>query len=121
MAGVKRPWPWPADSPLDRSRRVASAYRAALEVANKEAAAHLDRWAIDHGQGWVAPSPWPYADDDLITCEQLADACHVEVRTVYRWHQRGLPYVDTADGVRVRVADFFTFYRSQRRARLPQV
>lgn len=110
-------WPWPADTPLDRARRVASTYRAALEAISPEQCASLDAWAEDHGQGWVAPSPWPYADEDLLTLQEVADACHVELRTVYRWHQRGLPYVATPNGLRVRALDLFRFEHARRAAR----
>jgi len=110
-------WPWPADTPLDRARRVAAAYRAALETASPEECASLDAWARAHGQGWVAPSPWPYGDEDLLTPRQVAEACHVELRTVYRWHQRGLPYVDTPEGIRVRGLDLFRWECDRRASR----
>jgi hypothetical protein len=114
-------WPWPADTPLDRARRVATAAHAALQDADPAAAARLAAWAVEHGQGWLVPTPWPYDDDELITCEQVADACHIEVRTVYRWHQRGLPYVDTPDGIRVRAGDVPAFEKARRQARLKSV
>lgn len=107
-------WPWPGDSTLDRSRRVAGLYRARLQALDPDACAALDAWMAQRGQGWIAPSPWPYTDDDLVTCEQLAHACHVEVRTVYRWHRRGLPYVDTPDGLRIKIGDVYAFQRRRR-------
>jgi len=115
------PWPWPADTTLDRSRRLAVMALEALRVADPAAARRLAAWATDRGQGWIVPSPWPYTDDDLLTVEQAAEACHIEVRTVYRWHQRGLAYVDTPDGLRVRAGDLVTFQRTRRQARLKGV
>jgi hypothetical protein len=86
----RNPWPWPADSVLDRAKRVAWAYRAALAQADPARAQHIDDWAVHHGQSWIQPSEWPYGDDELLTISQVADLCHVERGTVYRWHQRGL-------------------------------
>lgn len=111
-------WPWPADSVLDRSRRVAQAYRGALLDADPVAAAGIDAWAAEHGQSWVTPTEWPYADDDLLTIGQAADACHVQRATIWRWHQRGLPYVDTVDGQRVKARDLLEYNRTRRLARL---
>lgn len=110
-------WPWPADSPLDRARRLLGSYRAALGKADPLACARIDEWALAHGQAWVVPAAWPYADDELITCQQVADLCHVEIRTVYHWHQRGLHYTRTPDGPRVRVADLLHFEQQRRLAR----
>lgn len=102
---------------LDRSRRVAQAYRAALLDADPAAAERLDAWALDHGQSWVCPTEWPYQDDELLTFQQAADACHVERPTIYRWHQRGLPYTETVDGPRVKAGDLLEFERNRRLAR----
>ncbi len=111
------PWPWPADTPLDRARRLAGSYRSALGGADPLACARLDEWAVAHGQGWVVPASWPYGDDELITCQQVADLCHIELTTVYRWHQRGLRYTDTRDGIRVKVADLLAFEQQRRQER----
>lgn len=91
MTPRRNSWPWPADSVLDRAKRVAWAYRAALAEADPVRAQRIDDWAVDHGQSWVHPTEWPYGDDELLTIGQVADLCHVERATVYRWHQRGLP------------------------------
>lgn len=80
--------------------------------------ASLDAWAIQHGQAWVVPSAWPYDDDELITCAQVAELCHVKLRTVYTWHERGLPYVRTPEGIRVRVGDLKIWQRERRQARI---
>lgn len=110
-------WPWPADTVLDRCRRLLTAYREALLRADPSVCAQLDEWALEHGQTWVVPSAWPYADDELLTLTQAAQACHVQVTTVYRWHQRGLRYIDTPDGARVRAGDLIDFARARRLAR----
>lgn len=111
-------WPWPADTPLDRARRVAQSYRDALRQADPDAADAIDRWAADHGQRWVVGATWDFDDDHLFTLDQVADIAFVELSTVYRWHQRGLPYTSTVDGLRVRAGDLVRWQRDRRLARL---
>lgn len=111
-------WPWPADTPLDRARRVAQFYRDALRRADIDAADTIDEWAAARGQGWVVGSTWVYDEEELLTLDEVADLAHVQVTTVYHWHQRGLPYTSTVDGVRVRAGDLVRWQRDRRRARL---
>lgn len=111
-------WPWPADTPLDRSRRVAQSYREALRLSDPDTAAAIDRWAADHGQGWVVGSTWDYDEDRLLTFAEVADLASIELRTVYAWHQRGLPYTDTVDGLRVRAGDLTRWVQDRRRRRV---
>lgn len=111
-------WPWPADTPLDRARRVAEFYRDALRRSDLDAADAIDEWAAARGQGWVVGARWTYDEDELLTLDEVADYTHVQVATVYRWHQRGLPYTPTVDGVRVRAGDLVRWQRDRRRARL---
>jgi len=111
-------WPWPADTPLDRARRVAQSYRAAAAIVDPETIAALDAWAVDHGQGWVVGHQDTYDEDELLTVSEAADWAHVQVRTVYMWHRRGLPYTDTVDGIRVRKGDLVTWLTDRRQARL---
>lgn len=111
-------WPWPADTPLDRSRRVAQSYRTLAATVDPDGVAELDAWNVDHGQGWVVGDLWDFDEDDLWTLDEVADRCHVQLGTVYRWHQRGLPYTPTVDGLRVRAGDLVTWQRHRRLARL---
>lgn len=111
-------WPWPADTPLDRSRRVAQSYRAALTLVDPDTAHAIDRWAADHGQGWVVGATWDYDEHELLTLREAADRANVRLRTIYAWHQRGLPYTDTVDGLRVRAGDLVRWQRERRLARL---
>lgn len=111
-------WPWPADTPLDRARRVAQSYRDALRQADPDTADAIDRWAAAHGQRWVLGATWDFDDDRLLTLDEVADIAFVAVTTVYRWHQRGLPYTSTVDGLRVRAGDLVRWQRDRRLARL---
>lgn len=111
-------WPWPADTPLDRSRRVAQSYRAVAADLDPEAVTALDAWAAQHGQGWICEQPWPWDDDHLFTLAEAANAANVAVRTIYQWHQRGLPYTPTPDGLRVNAGDLVRFDVRRRQGRL---
>jgi hypothetical protein len=110
-------WPWAADTPLDRARRLALTYRAALATSAPDAAARIDAWARDHGQAWVDPIDWLPGDDELLTLAEVAHLCAVQIRTVYTWHQRGLRYTNTPDGARVRGADLIAFEQTRRQRR----
>lgn len=107
---MARPWPWEADTPNKRLRRIALSYRAlAEELAFKlgsNAVAELDAQFIEYGQRWVVPQIVPYTDDDLLTADQVADYCDASIRSVYVWRaERGLPSVTTRDGIRFKFAD----------------
>lgn len=113
-------WPWPADTTLDRSRRLCRAYRDALSRLDVAQADGLDRWAVQHGERWVLTDGVLYERDDLLTLADVADVCAVKLRTVYQWHQRGLRYTVTAKGPRVRYEDLVEFERMRRLRRLRQ-
>ncbi|PXY25158.1 hypothetical protein BAY59_24340 [Prauserella coralliicola] len=112
------PWPWPADTPLDRARRIAHEYRQYLLEHAAEVCAQLDQRARDLGQGWVAPQPVAYEMDDLLTVEQAADYCQVKPRTVDAWRQRGLQATRTPDGVRYLVRHLHDYQADRRKRRV---
>ncbi|MPZ66188.1 MAG: hypothetical protein GEU83_11965 [Pseudonocardiaceae bacterium] len=111
------PWPWPADTPLDRARRVARSYRDALADADPDTCSQLDARMTELGQGWVQPKPLLHHDNDLLTATEVADMCDVKVRTVDVWRSRGLPAVSTPDGTRYRAADVVDYHARKRRQR----
>lgn len=110
-------WPWPADTALDRARRVAQLYRVSLAAVDPERCETLDQQVARFGQGWAVPSVSTHEDDDLLTAELAADAVHVKTRTIYAWRQDGLPVVATPDGPRYRVRDIREFIAERRRRR----
>lgn len=110
-------WPWQADTTLDRARRVAQAYRQALEKAAPEECARLDAQMAAVGQTWVLPAVSTYEPMDLLPAELAAEEMRVARRTIYSWREKGLPVVETPDGPRYRVADLHEFLAAQRRRR----
>jgi len=48
-------WPFPGDSPEARARRVALAYRTALELVAPHVTAELDERIVQWGQSWIVP------------------------------------------------------------------
>lgn len=84
------PWPFPADTPLDRARRIAQSYRHALESVDPELCHDLDERAIKVGQGWIRPLEMPVTDlDAVLTAEQLAAMFYLKPRTIRMWGYRG--------------------------------
>jgi len=113
-------WPNPADSALDRARTIATEYRDALHDVAPHLAGQLDREAAARGQGWVAPSMVTWGDDDLITAEQAAELCHVQIKTLFEWRRRGLPHHPTPDGTRYLVRELLEYEGQRRRRRTGQ-
>lgn len=113
-------WPWPADTTLERSRRLCRAYREALGQLDASVAASIDRWALAHGERWLLVEGVAYDEHYLLTLAEVADTCGVKLRTVYQWHQRGLCYTDTVKGPRVKYSDLIAFERNRRLRRLRQ-
>ncbi len=113
------PWPWPGDSVVDRARRVASSYRHALLAHAPRVCEQLDEQTRRLGQGWVLPAP-SYDDDELLTTELAAEYLHVRPKTIDEYRRRGLPVVDTVDGIRYRVHDLKAWVLARRRRRVRQ-
>jgi len=83
-----RPWPFPADGALEKSRRVAAGYRAALAEFSPEAAANLDRHFASFGESWVAPVEASDADD-LVTAAEAEQQLGIPAHRVRTWATRG--------------------------------
>lgn len=111
-------WPWPADTPTDRARRIARSYRDALHAVDPDRCARLDAEATRLGQGWVVPQIVTVAPDDLLTRWQAAEFCQVRAKTITEWRRRGLRVTPTPDGDRYRVADLIAYQAELRRKRL---
>jgi len=111
------PWPWPADTPTERARRVARAYRDAYALVAPERCRELDQRVQGLGQVWIVPAVAQYTDNDLLTVDEIADFCGVQPGTIDQWRARGLPSVDTPDGRRFLIRDAIEYQARARRRR----
>lgn len=83
-------WPFPADTQLERARRIAQSYRSALKSADPDTCRLLDERAVQLGQGWVMPIESDVVDlDEALTAEQIGELLSVDPRTVRMWGYRG--------------------------------
>lgn len=84
------PWPFPEDTQLERARRIAHSYQAALRSVDPQHCQRLDEKAVELGQTWVRPLESGVVDlDELLTAEQIGELLTVEPRTVRMWGYRG--------------------------------
>jgi hypothetical protein len=88
-------WPYPGEAPLVRARRVAQAYRAALENANQEACDLIDARLMAWGETWVVPRLITWGPDDMITSAEAADVLCTSPGGVSTLRRRG-----RIDGIR---------------------
>lgn len=85
---------------------MALSYRALAEKLDPDACAQLDAQMIEYGVKWVVPQVVPYQDHDLLEASLAADYAGVSLKTIYTWrNDRGLPSVETPDGIRFRFSD----------------
>lgn len=83
-------WPFPADTSLERARRIAHSYRSALLSVDPEHCRRLDDRAVELGQSWVRPLETEVVDlDQLLSPEQIGELLTVDPRTVRMWGYRG--------------------------------
>lgn len=73
------PWPWPADTVIDRARLVAQEYRRHLQQHAPELCGQLDRVMTDLGQTWITGKP---TGDTIITTNEAADILAITPRGV---------------------------------------
>ncbi|MBF6064951.1 hypothetical protein IU494_30355 [Nocardia terpenica] len=88
-------WPGPADTPLQRARKIAGSYRAALHQLDPGRCADLDRRAVELGQGWIAPVELPahlseHALDAELSAADIEHFWRIPASTIRTWAHRGL-------------------------------
>jgi hypothetical protein len=101
-------WPFAADSPLVRARKVAWAYRAALEsAADPGVVQDLDERFLGWGERWITPAQ-SYKPDDLVTAQEAGGLIGVDGGTVSERRLKG-HIVGVRDGRRYlyKVADVY--------------
>lgn len=111
------PWPWRADTPVERARRVAHGYREELARLAPDLCRRIDERCVRLGQSWVLPKVVAYHEDDLLTTDEVADVMGVQPGTVDQWRHRGMRDVSTPDGRRYLLRDVREYHAEKRRRR----
>jgi hypothetical protein len=96
------PWPFPADTTLERARRIARSYRDALMNFAPEHCRSLDERAVQVGQAWVCPTQLSAAAaeealDSVMGPKDIAVLLGVPAATIYGWASKGLLVRATED------------------------
>jgi len=81
-------WPYPGDGPAARARRVAQAYRSALEQAAPALCYTLDGQMRALGQTWIVPERMMFDPDEWLSPSQAADLACVEIPTIRQMRHR---------------------------------
>lgn len=89
------PWPFPEDTTLERSRRIARSYRDALMAIDPKHCRFLDEKAVEVGQAWVCPTRLPAdaimeALDSVMGAKDISILLGVPASTIYGWASKGL-------------------------------
>lgn len=78
-------WPWPGENALQRTRRIALAYREYLRSINPELCESLDQTMRAYGQMWVAPEVITVEPHDTVTTREAALLVSVNPDTIRQW------------------------------------
>lgn len=115
----KDPWPFPADTQLERARRVANSYRRALLSVDEKLCHTLDEQAVALGQGWVRPFETDVQDlDEALTAEHIGAILGVSPRTVRMWGYRDhIERIDVDGKPRYRLRDVLDYLARTRQKR----
>ncbi len=76
---MAKEWPFPGDSPVARARKMALAFRAALEEVKPELVEDLDDRFLQWGERWHTSRPAPYEPDEWIPTKEAADLINLSV------------------------------------------
>lgn len=87
-------WPFDGDTPLQRARRLALAYRQHLRTANPEMCDALDDAARAYGETWVCEQPVTVSPDQMLTTPEAAELAGVGQETIHKWRRRGILSAD---------------------------
>jgi hypothetical protein len=117
----RRPWPFPADTPLDRARRCTYEYRAALLKLAPNVVLAIDKKLTELGEPWVAPQQVQLDLDATHRPRELSELLGgvPTEETIRQWRSRGhLPDRRDDDGRPVNTPrDVLDHQAAQRRAR----
>jgi len=79
------PWPWPADLPVDRARRIANSLLAQLHQLDPAEAARNVAAAHRLGETWFGSTLVAYESDEAITTKQAAELLCVSEGVIRLW------------------------------------
>jgi hypothetical protein len=82
-------WPFPGDAPVTRARKVALAFREALNEVKPEKVEELDRQFQRWGELWTAPMMVTWGDDDWIPTIEAAKLIHINPGSLNQLRVRG--------------------------------
>ena len=80
-----RPWPNPADSALDRARRIVTMYRTYLAQLDPTAAAAVDATCASYGETWMLETPDLIDPDQQLTTAEAAELARVPAARIRTW------------------------------------
>lgn len=113
------PWPFPADTVLDRARSIARSYRHALRTADPDLCTALDNAACKYGETWLLEKPITKPEDELHSAEEVAEIVGVKPNTVRVWAKRQhINRYVTSSGGRYNLHEVREYLAQRRRARL---
>lgn len=92
----RNPWPHEGDTPLQRARRIALAYRQHLKTANPDLCRAVDDMAAGFGEQWVLEQLVTVESDQLLTTAEAAELAGVDAETIRQWRKRG--YISRSGG-----------------------
>lgn len=78
-------WPNPADTALDRARRVAGMYRAQLRAVAPNTCDTLDDTVAAFGETWLLDKPDIIDPDQELTTSEAAELVRVHPDTIRKW------------------------------------
>jgi hypothetical protein len=87
----QRLWPNPADTPLDRARRIAGMYRARLGALDAAARDECDHTAASFGEDWMLEKPDIIDPDRELTAAEAAELVHARPNTIHHWARLNHP------------------------------
>lgn len=83
-------WPHPADTKLDRARRIACQLHAELAAREPRLAETLASSAAALGEGWLAPIEQLETAGETLTSAELGRRIGVSPATIRSWRRRGM-------------------------------
>lgn len=84
-------WPNPADTPLDRARRIAGMYRARLGALDPDARDDCDHTAANFGETWMLDKPDIIDPDRELTANEAAELVNAKPNTIHHWARLNHP------------------------------